>query len=295
MEAIKKISADSENYPDFLKQIKNPPKALYFQGDISIIKKFPCFAIVGTRRNTLYGKQLALDIAGDLAEAGFIIISGLAPGIDTFAHQGALERNGKTIAVLGSGLDRKSIYPKENIKLAEKIVDNGGLLLSEYPANTSASRFTFPQRNRIVAGISKGVLVIEAKEKSGSLITANYAFKQKKKLFAIPGAVNQQGSRGPHLLIKQGKAKLVESAQDILKEFDSLELKDIKIKNQRFNTEKNIEENIILNALKNQSLHIDKIIEQTKISAQKVASTLAILELKGKVRNLGGNFYSLKN
>ncbi len=202
----------------------------------------------------------------------------------------AIERNGRTIAVLGTGLDEKSIYPKENIKLARKIIEKGGCLISEYPAGTRGTQFTFPQRNRIVAGLSLGVLVIEAKEKSGALITANWAKKYGRKVFAVPGPVHSSNSKGPHKLIKEG-AKLVENANDILSELDLPEIKKQlgKIKGE---TE---EENLILSALKEESLYIDKIIEKTKLTAAAAASTLAILEIKGKVRNLGGNVYAISH
>lgn len=285
MGKIKKITIKDKNYPELLKKIPDAPKLLYIKGEFPFNN--PAFAIVGTRRFSSYGKQVALEIAGDLAQAGLIIISGLAPGIDTFAHQAALERKGKTIAVLGTSLDEKSIYPKENIKLAKEIIKNGGCLISEYPPGTHGSKITFPRRNRIISGLSLGVLVIEAKEKSGSLITANYAFSQRRKVFAVPGAIHSSNSKGPHYLIKRG-AKLVEDANDILEEFN-LPL----TKNQGVEG-KTEEERSILNALREKSLHIDKIIEKTKLSSGIVAGTLAILEIKGKVRNLGGNIWTIK-
>ncbi|MEK7519373.1 MAG: DNA-processing protein DprA, partial [Patescibacteria group bacterium] len=214
------------------------------------------------------------------------IISGLAPGIDTFAHQITTEKRGRTIAVLGTGLDEKSIYPQSNLKLAREIVKTGGCLISEYPPGTHGSKLTFPQRNRIVSGLSLGVLVVEAKQKSGALITANYAFSQKRKVFAVPGPIHSSNSKGPHYLIKKG-AKLVESADDILKE---LNLPFAKNKIIEGETE---EERLILRVLNEESLYIDKIIEKTKFSTPITASTLAILEIKGKVRNLGGNIWTL--
>jgi DNA processing protein len=283
---IKEISIEDKNYPKLLKKIKDPPKILYYLGEIR--SKENCFAIVGTRRFSPYGKQVALEIAGDLAEAGLTIVSGLAPGIDTFAHSACIERKKRTIAILGTGLDEKSIYPKSNLKLAKKILEFEGCLISEYPPGTSGAKFTFPQRNRIISGLSLGVLVIEAPEKSGALITAEYAFSQKRKVFAIPGSIYSKTSKGCHYLIKKG-AKLVENANDILMELGIRELK-IEEKEIKGETE---EENLILEALKEEVLYIDKIIEKTKLPAKKVASTLAILEIKGKVRNLGGNTFCL--
>jgi len=284
---IKTVSIQDKNYPKLLKEIKNAPEVLYYRGELNPAEQR--LAIVGTRRCSDYGKQVALEIAGDLAEAGLTIVSGLAPGIDTFAHQATVERNKRTIAVLGTGIDEKSIYPQENLKLAEKILETGGCLISEYPPGTQGKNFTFPQRNRIISGLSLGVLVVEAKEGSGALITADYASKQNRKIFAIPGPIHTLNSWGPHFLIKRG-AKLVENADDILEE---LNLDVSKAKTDKAVTGESTEENLILNILKENSLHIDKIIEKTKLSTPKVASTLAILEIKGKVRNLGGNVYAL--
>ena len=285
IEEIKTVSINDKNYPKLLKEIKDPPEVLFYRGELK--PKENCFAVVGTRMSSPYGKQVALEIAGDLAEAGLIIVSGLAPGIDTFSHQAAVERGKRTIAVLGTGLDEKSIYPQSNLKLAEKILETGGALISEYPPGTRGSKFTFPSRNRIISGLSLGVLVVEAKQKSGALITAHYGFEQNRKVFAVPGPIHSSNSRGCHYLIKKG-AKLVENANDILKELN-LPLKEV----GSFYEGENEDENLILNVLREEVLDIDKIIEKTKLSAAKVASTLAILEIKGKVRNLGGNIYAI--
>jgi len=285
---IKQISIDDENYPPLLKEIKDAPKVLYYIGSLTKPDE-KIFAIVGTRMFSSYGKQITLEIAGDLAEAGLTIVSGLAPGIDTFSHQATLERKGRTIAVLGTGLDEKSFYPKENIKLARKIIETGGCLISEYPAGTRGARFTFPQRNRIVSALSSGVLVVEAKQKSGALITADFAFKQNRKVFAVPGPIHSSNSKGPHFLIKKG-AKLVENANDILKE---LNLTCVTSGFTHRVRGENEQENLILEILKEEALYIDKIIEKTKLNAAAVAGALAILEIKGKVRNLGGNIYAI--
>ncbi len=288
-ENIEKLTIDDKNYPSDLKKIKDAPKILYFRGEIK--QGGPLFAVVGTRNCSAYGKQAALDIAGNLAEAGLTIVSGLAPGIDSFSHWAAVERGKRTIAVFGTGVDRQSIYPSENIGLAEKILETGGLLISEYPPGTQGTRWTFPQRNRIISGLSLGVLVIEAKQKSGALITADYAFGQNRKVFALPGSIYSLNSKGPHFLIKKG-AKLIENSNDILKELN-LTLSENKVKNEI--SGQDAEENLILNILEEGSLHIDKIIETTKLSAAKTAGVLAILEMEEKVRNLGGNVYAIKN
>jgi len=285
---IKEISINDKNYPKLLKEVKDAPEVLYCRGELKSDEQ--CFAVVGTRRCSSYGKQVALEIAGDLAGAGLIIVSGLAPGIDTFAHQATIERNKRTIAVLGTGLDEKSIYPQSNLKLAQRILETGSCLISEYPPGTPGSKFTFPNRNRIISGLSLGVLVVEAKEKSGALITARHAFEQNRKVFAIPGPIHSLNSKGCHYLIKNG-AKLVENANDILKELH-LFLPTPGV-GKRGVMGENEEENLILETLKEEALDIDRIIEKTKLSAAAVASTLAILEIKGKVRNLGGNIYAI--
>ncbi len=288
MEQIKEISLNEENYPRILKEISNPPENLYYRGEMKSDEK--CFAIVGTRLCSPYGKQAALEIAGDLTEAGLTVVSGLAPGIDTFVHATAVERKKRTIAVLGTGVDEKSIYPKSNLKLSEKILETGGCLVSEYPPGTNGTNYTFPQRNRIISGLSLGVLVVEAKERSGALITADWARKQKRKIFAVPGPIHSLNSKGCHYLIKNG-AKLVENANDILKELN-LPCSNFKIEQIKGGNE---EENLILQSLKEGGLYIDKIIEKTKLSPAKTASNLAILEIKGKVRNLGGNIYAISH
>lgn len=283
---IQKISINDEDYPKLLKEIKDLPKILYYRGILPRAMEI-CFAIVGTRRCSDYGKEIAFSIAKDLANVGITIVSGMAKGIDTFSHQGALEAGGRTIAVLGTGLDTKSIYPQENLKLAKKILENNGCLISEYPPGTPGLKQNFPQRNRIISGISLGVLIVEAKLNSGALITANWAKRQKKKIFAVPGSIYSSNSKGVHWLIKKG-AKLIEDAQDILKEFN-LE-KTIKKQKTKGN---NLEQNLILHCLKSGSLSIDKIIEKTKLPVQTISANLNLLEFEGKIKDLGGNIYTL--
>jgi DNA processing protein len=286
IQIIKIIKPDNPLFPESLKRIPNPPRVLYLWGSLDLKDK-PVLAVVGTRRCSDYGKRAVIDIVSQLTEAGFFIVSGLAKGIDSLAHKTAIEKKGKTIAVLGSGIDRESIYPRENLRLAEKIIETGGAVISEFPAKTPAFKSNFPKRNRIISGLSWGVLVIEAKEKSGALITASYAFSQKRKVFAVPGSIYSPNSKGCHLLIKRG-AKLVEKANDILSEFNLPLLSKKLIKGETK------EETLILKALDKEPLHIDKIIEITKLSTAKVISTLANLEIKGKVKNLGGNIFTVQ-
>jgi len=288
LKEIKKISIEDKNYPKMLKEIKDPPKFLYCLGEIK--SKENCFAIVGARKCTNYGKEIASQIASDLADAGLTIVSGFAPGIDTIVHKAAIERGKRTIAVLGTGLDEKSIYPRSNLKLIDKILENGGCLISEFEPGTHGTKYTFPQRNRIISGLSLGVLVVEARMESGALITANYAKEQGRKVFAVPGSVFSQTSKGCHFLIKRG-AKLVERAEDILEELgiEGVKLKEKEIKGRT------PEENLILEVLKEGALDIEKIIEKTKLSPSKVASLLSILEIEGKIKNLGGGIYAISN
>ena len=289
MDEIKIIKITDKEYPKLLKKIPDAPKVLYIKGNFLPNKM--SFAIVGTRRCSYYGKQIAIKIAEDLCEAGVTIVSGLAPGIDTAAHQAAVERKARTYAVLGTGIDKKSIYPKENLGLVEKIIKFGGCLISEYPPGTPGAKFTFPRRNRIISGLSLGTLVIEAKERSGALITASFAKKQNRKVFAIPGSIFALNSKGCHYLIKQG-AQLVENAEDILKELDLLPgQKGIKWPKETKGSSR--EEILILKALEEEALYIDKITEKTKLSATVVSSNLAIMEVKNQVKNLGGSMYAL--
>lgn len=280
------IEQKNSEYPNLLKEIADPPEKLYAKGKLEADEQ--CFAVVGTRLCSNYGKQAALEIAGGLAEAGLTIVSGLAPGIDTWAHRAAVEKGKRTIAVLGTGLDEKSLYPKENIRLTHQILEAGGTLISEYPDGTPGSKITFPERNRIISGLSLGVLVVEAKQRSGSLITANLALRQNRKLFAIPGSIYSSNSKGTNFAVKTLGAKLVESTEDILEE---LGITTHKKESQLIGDSD--EESLILECLKEDALHIDVIIEKTSLSTATISGTLAILEIKGKVRNLGGNTFAL--
>jgi len=214
-ENIDLITINDKDYPKLLKEIYAPPALLYIRGQFKPEDEFS-LGIVGPRKLSFYGKQVAPLIAANLSRAGLTIVSGLAKGVDTLAHQSTLETGGRTIAVLGSGLDKRSIYPFQNKHLAEKIAQNGAVI-SEYPLGSSPLAQNFPQRNRIISGLSLGVLVIEAGEKSGALITAKDALEQNREVFAIPGSILNQTSIGTNNLIKMG-AKLVSNIDDILEE-----------------------------------------------------------------------------
>ncbi|MCF7875275.1 MAG: DNA-processing protein DprA [Candidatus Omnitrophica bacterium] len=216
---IKVIDFFETEYPYYLKQINYPPLVLYLKGNVDLLDN-ESVAIVGTRTPTKYGKLTAFNFAYKLCCLGLNIVSGLALGIDKAAHEGALAASGSTVGVLGSGLN--CIYPSQNRKLARSIFEKG-LMVSEYPLNTKPLASNFPRRNRIISGLSKGVVVIEAAQRSGALITANFALGQNREVFAVPGKIDQFQSKGPHSLIKEG-AKLTESVEDILEElkFESL-------------------------------------------------------------------------
>ena len=285
---IKTISIEDEEYPKQLKEIKNPPKVLYYKGNLSAANK-PCFGIVGARRCSIYGKQIAMNFASNLSDAGLVIVSGLTQGIDTFSHQAVVEKQKETIAVLGTGIDEKTMYPQCNLQLSRKIIENNGCLISEYPNGTHGARFTFPNRNRIISGLSMGILIIEAKQKSGALITVDWAKKQGRKIFAIPGSIFSQNSQGCHFAIKQG-AKLAENAQDILKELNKQTL-NINFKKQI--TGDTEQENLVLNALEQGPLHIDEITKIAKLTSSEINSAIVVLEMKDIIRNLGGNTFAL--
>ena len=215
---IEEISIDSKKYPQKLRNIYDPPKKLYVLGNKELLNKFG-IAIVGSRQATQYGKMNSYNVAKELSKNGVVIISGLAVGIDSYSHWGAIKafdmnwNSAGTVAVLGSGID--NIYPKENIKLAKNIIKSGGCIISEYSIGTKPERLHLPQRNRIISGISNGVLVVEATKKSGALITADFAIEQGKDVYAIPGDINRKESEGCNELIKDG-AILVTSYKEIL-------------------------------------------------------------------------------
>lgn len=211
---MKVIYQAEKNYPEKLRRIYAPPAKLYLLGDETILNK-PSIAIIGCRQASDYGKKVAFRFAYELARQGIVVISGLARGIDTCSHLGSVKANGQTIAVLGSGFGH--IYPKENKGLCREIIQKGGAILTEYAPESKPEKMHFPARNRLISGLSNGVLVVEAKEKSGTLITVDYALDQGKDVFIIPGNITSQNSNGTNSLIQQG-AKLVTKVEDILSE-----------------------------------------------------------------------------
>jgi len=282
------ITILDEEYPKLLKEIYDPPYIMYIKGQLKPEDEF-AIGVVGTRKLTTYGQQVATKISRELAQAGLTIVSGLAHGIDTLAHLAALENKTRTIAVVGSSIDRSSIFPPQNKSLAEKIAQNGAVL-SEYPPGCPALKHHFVARNRIISGLTLGSLIVEAPQKSGALITANHAVSQNREVFAIPGSIFSDSSAGPNSLIKMG-AKLVASAEDILEELNLKNLAtNIQVRQIVADTP---EEEIILNFLSHDPQPVDKIVQETKMDTSIVNATLSLMEMKGKVKNLGGMQYVL--
>ena len=273
-ENIEIIDFSSPFYPSLLKEIPSPPLVLYLKGKKEILTKF-CFAIVGTRLASLYGKMMAEKIASTLASLGLVIVSGLARGIDTYAHQGAL-KEGVTVAVLGSGL--LNIYPKENISLAKKIVEKGAVI-SEFPLRTPPFRRNFPQRNRIISGVSYGVLVVEAPKRSGALITARFALEQNREVFALPGEAFSPTSKGTHFLIKEG-AKLVDSLEDILEELN------LELKVSKKEMEIPEEERIVFDIINKKGTYLEEIILKSQLKKEKVMKAVISLQMKNLIKEI---------
>lgn len=276
---IDSLTLEHESYPSLLRHIFDPPPLLYVRGNLEVLTT-DCFAVVGTRAHTEYGKRSVQDLVVALARAGFTIVSGLALGIDSLAHLTALEEHAPTIAVLAGGLADHRWYPPQNKKLAARILDAGGALISEHEPDTRAQIFTFPARNRIISGMSKGVLVIEGDIKSGTMITAKSALDQGRDVFAVPGPIYSKKSEGTNYLIQKG-AKLVAKPEDILEEYEIYLKPNAEIKAA------NAEESKILAALAGESMTMDEIIRASGLETPVAMSTLMVMEVEKKVRNLG--------
>ncbi|MDP1845216.1 MAG: DNA-processing protein DprA [Candidatus Moranbacteria bacterium] len=290
-EQIEIITINSAVYSPRLKEIPSAPAVLYGRGDLKILNN-KSLAVVGSRKFTSYGERSTQSLCRDLVRAGLTITSGLALGIDAIAHRATLEAGGKTIAVLGTGIDDATIYPRENFNLAKNIIESGGALLTEYPPKTPSLKQNFPARNRIMAGLSLGTLVIEAAEGSGSLITAGYALEFDREVLAVPGDIFSPQSTGANALIKNG-AKLVQSANDILEELNvkTSGRQTLLFEEQKNYDPKTSEEKILWKILSHEPLHIDRISKMTKLDAAAVNGTLSLMEVEGAVKNVGGQNY----
>ena len=284
---ISVIAMSDKEYPQLLKQITNPPIVLYVKGSVDLLSsKSNKIAVVGTRHITSYGRQITEMFAADLAGAGLVVVSGMALGVDGVAHKATIDSGGKTIAVLGNGVDTP--YPTENEKLYEEILDSGGAVLSEFPPGMPPSIGSFPSRNRIVAGLSLGVLVTEGASDSGSLITANFGLEFGRKVFAVPGPITSPLSKAPLDLISKG-ARLVTSTDDILRELN-IKSSSSQIKNSPKGETK--EEKLVLKILENEPLDFDEIARLTKIDSSKLASIISMMEIKGIIKTLSGGTFS---
>ncbi len=283
---VKVFSWHDDGYPSRLKEIYDYPPLIYVRGSLRAEDEW-CLAVVGTRRATVYGRQVAEEIVADLAQSKITIVSGLAKGIDTVAHHSALEAGGRSIAIFACGLD--TVYPAENANLARRVMQQGALI-SEYPLGTKPRAENFPRRNRIMSGLSLGVLVIEAGESSGALITAHLALEQNREVFAIPGSILSPASRGTNHLIQEG-AKLVHDYSDILEELNltavahQIGLKEIIPASDT--------ETQLLKQLCVEPIHIDEVCRSSGLPMPTVSSTLSMMELKGMVKQVGAMNYVL--
>jgi len=281
------LTLQDKKYPQLLKQIKNPPNILYQKGTFLFNKNETIVSVVGTRRITEYGREVTELLVTDLVSAGCVIVSGLAMGVDATAHKATIKAGGKTVAVLGSGVDLCT--PAENTSLYNRILESDGAIISEYPVGVMPNKGSFPARNRIIAGLSQGVLVTEGAQDSGSLITANDAFSNNRKVFAVPGPITSTVSKGPISLIAKG-AKMVIMAEDILEELNII--KSIKsIKSIRSIKGLNKEEQIISNLLQDQKLHFDEIVKRTGFSSSHLGTLLSLMEVKGLIKSSEGGFF----
>ncbi len=268
-------------YPKMLKEIYDPPAVLFSRGDLKILNNL-CLAVVGSRQASSYGLAMARELTSDLARAGITIISGLAYGIDAAAHLATVKSGGKTAAVMASGLDQ--IYPSANRRLAHEILESGGLWLSEFPPQTAPLKQNFPFRNRIIAGLSSGTIVIEAAKSSGALLTAKHALESNREIFALPGNALSPTAEGTNELLKQG-AQLVTSAQDVLNVFG--------LKATQSQARESITTPLedLLAQLPYEPKHLETLVRELKLPAAELIANLTILEIKGYIKDEGGQFY----
>lgn len=310
LENVRKIGGDvlildDGSYPFLLREIADPPITLYVKGDWSACFDAPCVAVIGSRKCSTYGENASEMLARDLAENGICIVSGLARGIDTAAHRGAIKGKGRTIGVIGTGIDE--IYPKENARLVDEILANGGAIVSQFPLGTPPLKENFPYRNRIISGLSYGVLLTEATERSGSLITARLAMEQNREVLAVPGNITSRNSIGTNYLIKSG-AKLVQQWQDVVTELPD-EIKNAILPPKLDEKEKaqmpkqaelapaslNENERKIWEILSpDEAIQIDDLLEESSLSFGDLSKVLFDLEMRELIRALPGKCYARK-
>ncbi len=286
---IKILSFKDINYPRLLLEIPKFPLILYYRGIMQNPEEL-CISVVGTRKITSYGRVAAPLICEPLIDAGCVIVSGMAFGVDSAAHESAVKKNKRTIAVLGGGLDEASLYPKAHVLLADKILGAGGALLSEYPIGTPNFKQNFVARNRIISGLSVATLVVECDLESGTLITAKHALDQNRQVYAVPGPIYSPQSQGPNNLLKMG-AKAVTEAKDIL---EDLNLQTLPLEQQSQSSfADSKEEAILLKLISFEPILLDQLIKQSGLETAAATSALTFLEMKGRVKNLGGQQYVL--
>jgi DNA processing protein len=311
LEAVKKLGGDvlildDGSYPALLREIADPPIVLYVRGDWQACLEAPCVGVVGSRKCSTYGQNAAEMLARDLGQRGVTVISGFARGIDAAAHRGAIEGGGRTVAVLGTGLD--DVYPKEHRKFAEEMLEKGGAMVTQFPLGTPPIKENFPYRNRIISGLSLGVLVVEATERSGSLITARLAMEQNREVYAVPGNISSRNSFGSNYLIKSAGAKLVQQWQDVVAEFPkeiaAAILPPPAQKKDDFPAEK--QENLAPAGLNpdelklwqllspDETTQIDELIEQSGLDISAVNAALLGLEMQELIRVLPGRSFARK-
>lgn len=284
---IKIACVEDADYPSLLAKTHDPPYLFYYQGEIGILGGL-CIAIVGSRKASHYGLAQSRRFGREMALEGVVVVSGMARGIDTEAHRGALEAGGKTAAVLGSGLD--VVYPPENKELLQQIIKHG-VVISEFPPHTSPEPGNFPVRNRLISGLSRGVLVVEAQKRSGALITVDFALEQGRDVFAIPGPINSKNSEGTNNLIKQG-ACVVTELNDILGEYKTVFANvSMGVLSQGDLFELDYEERIIVTAMGYESIHFDELLYQSGFTIGTLSTMLLQMELKGIIKALPGNYY----
>lgn len=281
------VTIRSDGYPELLREIDSSPIMLYCKGNIDLLNS-ECLAVVGTRRATKYGKDNCNKFVKDIASEDITIVSGLAEGIDTVAHKSALEVNGKTVAVLGGGL--LNIYPSSNVSLAKDILDNDGLIISEYKPNEPAVTFHFPIRNRIIAGLSKAVFIVEATEKSGSMHTKNYAIEYNREVFALPGRVNDIYSVGCNKCIKNGQAQMVLSSSEIIEFYG----KNATTNAKEMAVQLSYEEQLIYDNLIGHEKHFDELLKITGMETKTLQTLLMRMVLKGIIDKQPNNYYGVK-
>ncbi len=284
---IEVIPFTDPGFPTLLHEIPQPPALLYMRGSWRGWNDMPLVAIVGSRDYSPYGKQVAEELSRELSRSGVAIVSGLAFGIDSIAHEGALAAEAPTIAVLGGGVDDASIAPQSHLRLAQSVMSHGAIV-SEYAPGTPPATGTFPARNRIIAGMTMGTVVVEAKEGSGSLITARLAVDANRDVFAVPGSIFSPLSAGTNALIKEG-AKLVTSVQDILAELDLTPSESTDAETHP--VELTEDESAILRQLSRDGLHIDKVIEASRLETTRAAALITRLEMRGLIKNIGNMQY----